>query len=53
MGQDGEVIYVDRAAVFVGRIAKGVETQDTLLQRFARYGKVVSNSPAWQVETSS
>lgn len=53
MGQDGEVIYVDRAAVFVGRIAKGVETQNTLLQRFARYGKVVSNSPAFRLLESA
>ncbi|WVQ96814.1 hypothetical protein IAU59_003921 [Kwoniella sp. CBS 9459] len=36
----GEPRYFDERAIFVGRLVKGLETAATLLQRFAKYGKV-------------
>ena len=39
---DGEVRYIDEAAIFVGRLVKTAETKDTLLRRFQLYGKIVS-----------
>lgn len=41
----GEVRYIDEAAIFVGRLVKTIETKETLLRRFERYGKIVSPSP--------
>jgi hypothetical protein len=38
----GEVRYIDPSAVFVGRLVKEQETEATLLQRFGKYGQVVS-----------
>ena len=38
----GERKYVDEAAVFVGRLVKTAETKESLLERFERYGKIVS-----------
>jgi hypothetical protein len=40
----GDVRYIDRAAIFVGRLVKGQETRESLLTRFTRYGRVVSGS---------
>ena len=39
---DGELQYIDRAAIFVGRLVKTQETRESLLKRFAKYGKMVS-----------
>lgn len=33
--------FIDECAVFVGRLVKGVETQLTLHERFAKYGRIV------------
>jgi hypothetical protein len=38
---DGGSRFVDECAVFVGRLVKGEETQSTLYQRFAKYGRIV------------
>jgi hypothetical protein len=38
----GDTKYYDECAVFVGRLAKGQETELTLWRRFARYGDIVS-----------
>lgn len=36
--------YIDQSAVFVGRLVKEVETEQSLLERFSQYGPVVSHS---------
>ncbi len=38
----GEVRYIDESAIFIGRLVKTLETKETLLRRFERYGKIVS-----------
>lgn len=40
--KDGASRYIDDAAIFVGRLVKGRETEFTLLKRFERYGNIVS-----------
>jgi hypothetical protein len=40
---DGGSRFVDECAIFVGRLVKGVETEFTLLDRFAKYGRIVSH----------
>lgn len=42
----GVTRYIDEAAVFVGRLVKEKETEATLLQRFQKYGNVVSTLTA-------
>lgn len=39
---DGPRFY-DDAAVFVGRLVKGQETEQSLFERFSRYGQIVSS----------
>lgn len=42
---DGGSRFVDECAIFVGRLVKGVETEFTLLDRFAKYGRIVCHLP--------
>ena len=42
VSDDGEVVYIDKAAIYIGRLAKNSETKETLLKSFERYGKIVS-----------
>lgn len=39
---DGQARFVDKAAIFVGRLVKLQETKDSLFHRFTRYGNIVS-----------
>ena len=41
---EGGSRFVDECAIFVGRLVKGVETEFTLLDRFAKYGRIVCSS---------
>lgn len=46
---DGEKRYFDESAVFVGRLVKEEETEESLLHRFGHYGPVVSGTALWVV----
>jgi len=35
-------VYVDKRAIHIGRLVKEKETKSSLLERFRRYGEVVS-----------
>lgn len=37
--------WFDDAAVFVGRLVKGQETEISLFNRFSQYGQMVSSKP--------
>jgi len=38
-------VYIDKRAIHIGRLVKEKETNASLLDRFGRYGEVVSNRP--------
>lgn len=40
---NGTSRFTDESAIFVGRLVKEVETQFSLLERFAKYGRIVSD----------
>jgi hypothetical protein len=35
-------VFIDKRAIHIGRLVKEKETKSTLLERFRRYGEVVS-----------